>query len=585
MTETFADTGLRPELIEAARSIGYTSPTTLQRAAIPVLRRGGNAVLHASSGAGVTAAFGLPLFDRLLESESDPRPAALVLAATPEVAARVARALSQLSIHTGVRVHAPGGGWAAAESAHVLVIPASAALDALRDSSLKLEHIKTLVIVDFSTAVALGAREALDTLITSVPREAQRVVITSDVNKDVTDFVERHARRALSIPSRAASPGHGAHQATQTVTVEYGIASQSDKIDLVAAIISSAKQPPILTARTDNAAAALAETLTLRGFRIGAIGETGIDAVVVAVDTELSGAWPLSYDVPFDSETMSTRHADGGIVLVTPSELSHLRRIAGEAGIALRPLPAHAEAATPLEQFRDRLRAALAQEDLDPQILLLAPLLEKHSALEIAAAATALLRKREPVAAPATTGSAPRMQAASTTGAPRSFVRLFVGLGEKDDVRPGDLVGAIAGEAGIPGEEVGKIEIRDTFSVVEVPSELAERVIKALNGTTLKGRSVRVDYDRKPMGGQGARAARSDADASNRPRTPGGPRGAGGPPGRGPGGGGKGPRGPRNGPGGPRSGPGGPRSGPGGPRSGPGGPRGGPRSPTRGGRS
>ncbi len=65
-------------------------------------------------------------------------------------------------------------------------------------------------------------------------------------------------------------------------------------------------------------------------------------------------------------------------------------------------------------------------------------------------------------------------------------------------MRPGDLVGAITGEAGITGEDVGRIDIRDTFSIVEVAAESAERVIQALNGVTLKGRSLRVDYDRKP---------------------------------------------------------------------------------------
>ena len=64
-------------------------------------------------------------------------------------------------------------------------------------------------------------------------------------------------------------------------------------------------------------------------------------------------------------------------------------------------------------------------------------------------------------------------------------------------MRPGDLVGAITGEAAISGDQVGRIEIRDTFSIVEVASDVGERVIQALNGTTVKGRSLRVDYDRK----------------------------------------------------------------------------------------
>jgi ATP-dependent RNA helicase DeaD len=76
-------------------------------------------------------------------------------------------------------------------------------------------------------------------------------------------------------------------------------------------------------------------------------------------------------------------------------------------------------------------------------------------------------------------------------------VRLFVSTGTRDNIRPGDLVGAITGEAGVKGEQIGKIELRDTFSVVEVAADVADRVIRALNGTTLRGRSLRVDFDRK----------------------------------------------------------------------------------------
>jgi ATP-dependent RNA helicase DeaD len=87
------------------------------------------------------------------------------------------------------------------------------------------------------------------------------------------------------------------------------------------------------------------------------------------------------------------------------------------------------------------------------------------------------------------------------------WARLYVGVGSRDDIRKGDLVGAIAGEAEIPGAKIGKIEIRDSFSIVEVEAGVADRVIQAVNGTTLKGRSVRVDYDRS-----GDRARRGGGD-------------------------------------------------------------------------
>src|SRR5690606_34319255 len=162
-----------------------------------------------------------------------------------------------------------------------------------------------------------------------------------------------------------------------------------------------------------------------------------------------------------------------------------------------------APAAAELGAFRAMLERAIAEEDLGAQLLVLQPLFERYSPAEVAAAASALLRRRPPAPVEA------RPEAIEAPAAPRpaapappAFVRLFFGVGARDGVRPGDLVGAITGEANIKGDKVGRIEIRDNLSIVEVDSAVADRVIRAVNGTTLKGRSVRVDYDRRPTAGE-----------------------------------------------------------------------------------
>jgi ATP-dependent RNA helicase DeaD len=109
-------------------------------------------------------------------------------------------------------------------------------------------------------------------------------------------------------------------------------------------------------------------------------------------------------------------------------------------------------------------------------------------------------------------------ETATAPGAPppASFVRLFFGIGNRDGIRPGDLLGAITGEAQIRGDRVGRIELKDTFSVVEVASDVADRIISALNGTSMRGRSLRVDYDRK--GGAGGSGGGTGAGGSGGPR-------------------------------------------------------------------
>jgi ATP-dependent RNA helicase DeaD len=144
-----------------------------------------------------------------------------------------------------------------------------------------------------------------------------------------------------------------------------------------------------------------------------------------------------------------------------------------------------------MEELRTRLARAVEEEDAAPYLLALEPLFETFDPAEVAAAAVALLRKKEPVAQPSGASAAqPDRQS------PVAWVKLFLTVGDREGLRPGDLLGAILGETGISREKVGKIEIRESFSLVEVDHTVAQQTVQALNGTTIRGRSVRADFDR-----------------------------------------------------------------------------------------
>jgi ATP-dependent RNA helicase DeaD len=284
------------------------------------------------------------------------------------------------------------------------------------------------------------------------------------------------------------------------------------------------------------------------------------------------GGRTYAYDVPATVDQLGYLQ-DGDVIICTPAEIAHVKRVAEAANVDMAAIRERSKGDDTLELFRNEVRSAARDEDLSAQLLVLQPLFDELSPAEVAAALSALLRARRPQRAEKASRDG------STGGAPKTWARLFVSIGERDEVSARDIVGAITGEAGITGSEVGKVEVRDTFSVIEIASGSADRVIKALNGTTMKGRSLRVDYDRKSGPGSGGdRQPRNDRPprGDRPPRRPEGARG----------GAGTG-SGPRSGP--PRGGPsrGGPsRGGP--PRSGPtrGGPsRGGPSrgGPSRGG--
>jgi ATP-dependent RNA helicase DeaD len=238
----------------------------------------------------------------------------------------------------------------------------------------------------------------------------------------------------------------------------------------------------------------------------------------------------ISYDVPSSAQELKAAHETGGTVLVTPAELTHFKRIAAEVPFTTKQRRARVLDESALDSYRDTIRAAMETEDISAQMLVLDPLFDTYSPVEVAAALSALLRRRAPAAAQASAQSVSSAGAVPREATSGGTTKLFLSIGTRDNVRPGDLVGAITGEANIKGEQVGLVDIRESFSVVEVNSDVADKVIRALNGTTMKGRSLRVDFDRKNAAGGGEarrssgppRAPRGDGP----PRKPGPPRGS-----------------------------------------------------------
>ena len=188
---------------------------------------------------------------------------------------------------------------------------------------------------------------------------------------------------------------------------------------------------------------------------------------------------------------VAARDSHEWLVLATLREMDHLRQTATAAGWDLKAAPPSRSAKVQrgLRGVIRQLRERMDQGGLEPYALLVEEVLQDRDAAEIAAAALALWNEQRSDAV------APAEEKRPAPGA-RSWARLFFTVGSKDGVRPGDLLGAVTGEASVPAETVGKINVRETHSIVEVESRVADQVIRAVNGTTIRARSVRVDYDR-----------------------------------------------------------------------------------------
>ena len=381
---------------------------------------------------------------------------------------------------------------------------------ALENNEISLGGLGSIVIEQAQDIDSLIGLVEVERVLDYLSADLQRVVSALPLTTEVADFVERHVKRAPVLPALEAEkpPKRG--------TVRFRIVAEPQEaaaLALAAELVPNQARHVLFFCRSEDRAADLGDYLTLHGYLAGAPGDgtspvwLGVDALAARSDVEgFPDVVVVSCDVPADPDTLDRRHgiSSGGVVLVLPREVAHLKNLGHRTGYTTVPFPPPpAGPPSSVEQLRATLERALEAEDTAPYLTALEPLFERFDPAEVAAAAVALLRASRPIAEPPVHPAPERGEAPPTP----SWAKLFVSVGERDGLRAGDLLGAITGEAGVEGRAVGKIDIHESHTLVEVHDSVARRVIKALNGTTIRGRAVRADFDR-PRGSAQARRPR-----------------------------------------------------------------------------
>lgn len=509
---TFEDLGLPIELVEGLLAEGAEEPTRLQADAIPVLMRGNPAVLAAGPGAGTLWAWAAPVLADVME-EAVPG-SVLVLVRSPAMADAVAESVGRLAAAAGLRVVGEGDQWVLPELAHVHVLSAAGAAERVARSGLDLGPVRTVVVDAGATEEALAPASRV---LSALEGDVRRVLVALPLGDAVDAFAERHMKRAVHIPPRPAegTEDAGVHRGTievVEVTGDRDVAAVRE----IARRLATTDHVAVFT-RSEDAAADLGDRLFVHGIAAGRPGEPTVpvwlvvDALAARDELRASDApWiSLSHDAPADEDELDRRHSGSrGVILARPRELPHLGAIATRAGYDLVPAEAPPEPGSGIDDTLAALEDALEAEDTAAYLALLEPAFRRFGSARVAAAAVALLRRSQPrpttsrSAVPTRSRATERSDAASPApSADGGFTKLFVSLGSRDGMRVGDLVGAILGETGIDSDAVGKIDLRENFSRVEIASDQVDRVISSMNGTTIRGRSVRVDLDRSERGG------------------------------------------------------------------------------------
>jgi ATP-dependent RNA helicase DeaD len=551
---TFADLGLRPELLEALTALGYEEPTPVQREAVPPLLAGRDVLGQAATGTGKTAAFALPLLHRLQPNRS--APSALVLAPTRELAIQVSEAVHKYGRALGARVVPVYGGQpigrqlrALERGVDVVVATPGRAVDHLARGTLNLDDVQTVVLDEADEMLDMGFAEDLDRILEALPDTRQTVLFSATLPQRIDRMARRHLRDPVRIEIARDKPAEG--EAPKVRQSAYIVPRASKPAALGRVLDLEAPAAAIVFCRTREEVDTLTETLNGRGYRAEALHggmsqeqrdrvmgrlRGGTADLLVATDVAARGldvdqlTHVVNYTVPSSPETYTHRIGRVGragregvaVTLAEPREhrmLKTIERVTGSR-IAVEKVPTVADLqARRLELTRAALRESLLSDELERFRPVVEQLSDEFDVVEVALAAVKLAHEAtttseddedipEPVVRPdrapssgdrpARSGGAARGEPERThrsTGVP--MARLFVGLGRSAGMRPQDLVGAIAGESQLRGKDIGAIEITDRFSLVEVPETAADDVVKALRAAIIRGRKATVRRDRR----------------------------------------------------------------------------------------
>lgn len=542
---TFAQLGLAPALVTALTTLGYEEPTPIQREAIPPLLEGRDLLGQAATGTGKTAAFALPLLQRLPPGPPPAsKPVVLVLVPTRELAMQVAEAFHRYGRAVDARTVPIYGGAPFGQQitvlrrgVHVCVATPGRALDHVRRGTLDLSALSAVVLDEADEMLDMGFADELEGILEAAPKQRQTALFSATLPPRIAKIADKHLNNPVRVHlAKEKTPAGALPKVRQTAY----ILARAQKVAALGRVLDI--EDPTLAVvfcRTRHEVDSLAESLAGRGYRVEALHggmsqeqrdrvmkktRGGTVDVLVATDVAARGldieqiTHVVNFDVPESPQTYVHRIGRTGragregvaITFAEPRERRLLATIEAvtKQRITVSPVPSVLDAqAKQLEITAEAIREAMQAGELDRYRVAVDSLSAENELLDIAAAAIKLVHiaragsgatEVEIPAAPAYTegarGDKPRGPKVKRDSGVK-MARIYVGSGRKANMRPGDLVGAITNESGIDGKSIGAIEVTEGYSIVEVPEAVAEQVIMALRKTTIKGKRQTVRRD------------------------------------------------------------------------------------------
>jgi ATP-dependent RNA helicase DeaD len=547
--------GFSEALLKTLADKGYSDPSPIQKAAFPELMLGRDLVGQAQTGTGKTAAFALPLLERLESGQKTPQ--VLVLAPTRELAMQVADSFKAYAAgHPHLKVLAVYGGTdfrsqisTLRRGVDVVVGTPGRVMDHMRQGTLDTSGLTSLVLDEADEMLRMGFIDDVEWILEQLPKERQVVLFSATMPPEIRRLSKRYLNDPAEVTIKTKDQdGKLIRQRAITVPMSHKLEALQRVLD------ACGGEGVIIFARTKVITLTVAETLEAAGHQVAVLNgdvpqnqrertverlRSGSVDVLVATDVAARGldveriGLVINYDMPFDSEAYVHRIGRTGragrtgeaVLFMTPRERRFIRNLERATGqpIEMMEVPGN----TAINQGRlDRLRKRLSEAangvaDNSEEGALIQELMQRVAteleltpeqialaALNLAIGPNGLLRKGDDDWIQNTQrmdrdrgdrgdrGERRERRTDRPARAPEEDMQRYrVAVGHRDRVKPGNLVGAIAGETGLQGRSIGRIQIFDNHSLVDLPKGMPEDIFNSLRTLRVMNRELQITQD------------------------------------------------------------------------------------------
>lgn len=573
---TFNDLGLSKPVMRALNDVGYETPSPIQAQAIPPLLTGQDVLGQAQTGTGKTAAFACPLLSRLDINRLEPQ--VLVLTPTRELAIQVAEAFQRYAGHIkGFHVLPVYGGQdyrsqirQLKRGVHVVVGTPGRLMDHMRRGTLGLGGLTSLILDEADEMLRMGFIDDVEWILEQIPAQRQTALFSATMPDTIRRIAGKYLKNPQSITIKVKT------RTADTIRQRYWMVSGLHKLDALTRILEAESfDGMIVFVRTKTMTIELAEKLQARGYAATPLNgdipqkqreqtierlKTNKLDILVATDVAARGldvdriSHVVNYDIPYDTEAYVHRIGRTGragrtgdaILFVAPREKRLLKLIerATRQKIELMELPS-AEVINDkrIDRFTQKITETLGNEELAFYQQLLESYQQEHNvpAIEIAAALAKLAQGDKPLLLKPKPEKRTRQEKSDRSKKEggdnalkkqrhqrsRSNTRTVPGseqfrieVGYSHGVKPGNIVGAIANEAGLDSQYIGRIDIQADYSIVDLPEGMPREVFRGLKKVWVAGQQLKISRlnppPKSPQPKQAAKPRKKPVKRKNR---------------------------------------------------------------------